>query len=363
MCSKEKKTQGEIGSESGIELNKCPTCIKLCKDNVPAIECNICHCWYHTACIKMSPRLYEALQDDADDIVVFTCKRCKTFTVPLMEKMVDIQQRQIKLEAEVKSIQTNKVDREDVHAIVDHKLKKLDINKKMDTMLQHVKDDIDDKIMEKCKQELPVELAKLDLENKIEAKVSSLENKIARTYGDMKPTEQQDVRTTVMEVFTEQEDIERRRNNIIIHGLPEIQDNIETPGHELLQSDDEVAASNNKKTDKEQIIDLLKPISDGIQLGQYKRLGAKSETGTRPVLVSLNSNTKSMVFKNIKKLRESNPTISISHDLPKVVRERRKKLILDAKLNKGEHSEDFLYKFKGPLGRESVLVVKKQNPS
>jgi low affinity Fe/Cu permease len=76
--------------------------------------------------------------------------------------------------------------------------------------------------------------------------------------------------------------------------------------------------------------------------------------------VELDQQVKQTVMKNQRKFKEEGSQITISHDLPKNIRARRRQLMEEARQEKGNRAENFLFKFVGPLGRERVKVTQKQ---
>lgn len=177
------------------------------------------------------------------------------------------------------------------------------------------------------------------LEEKIKSKADEVKTNIEIS---LKPTIASVAETEVRGYMKEIQDISRRENNIVIHKLDE--------GEE-------------EKTPKDQALEVLKicaPELTNQDLQEARRLGEKKPNYARPLLVKLNSNTKETIMKNLRKLKGSRYNISITHDLPPRTRQNRKKLMDDAKAEAGVNQEDFLFKFVGPLGMESVKSIRKK---
>ena len=176
------------------------------------------------------------------------------------------------------------------------------------------------------------------IEKQLETKAKDLKSQIeASTKATIITTSEIEVRECMKEI----KEISRRENNIVIHKLDETDD---TPP-------------------KEQAIQVLKvclPNIDDDDITEAIRVGDKKPDQHRPLLVKMDATTKSQVMKNLKKLKSSRYNVSISHDLPPRTRQNRKRLMDQAREAAGEAKENFLYKFVGPFGLETVKTTKKK---
>ena len=172
----------------------------------------------------------------------------------------------------------------------------------------------------------------------IDEKVEDVKTNLETT---LKPLVTPIAKSEVRECVQEFQEISKRENNIVIHKLKE----------------------EEGKSSKEQALSVLKVCSSETSMEDIldaKRMGERKDNQTRPLLVRLNSRTKENTMKNLRKLKHSEFNISITHDLPPRTREHRKKLMDEAKEATGNNQDDFLFKFVGPLGMESVKTIRKE---
>ena len=156
------------------------------------------------------------------------------------------------------------------------------------------------------------------------------------TESKITPMVQQEIRDFTREL----KDISSREDNVIIYKLKE----------------DESAC-------KDVALQVLKVCVPDINMScikEAKRIGEKKDDKDRPLLVKTDSSTKGKIMRNLNKLKDSTYDISITHDLPARTRQRRKLLIDQAKETTEGDQNDFLYRFVGPFGMETVKTVKKK---
>ena len=287
-------------------LHVCPKCKKVCKENDPAVECGICNYWYHIKCGNMSEKLYDALQEDKTNIVLFTCPTCKEIAVPLLRSMTELEKRQKKTEEDVEALQRDKLDRSEISQIFQSELEKPETKEKI---LAHV----------------------------------------SESQEQQKETSAEEMRSTVLNCVLDIQEVEKRKDNIILHGHPE---QASQPG---------AAAQPDVQSENKEVLDILNkltPLEPG-DIITCKRLGEKKADQSRPILIKLKSASKVKIMKNLKKLKDISTDLSIRNDLPKRVRERRNQLMETERNSKGAHKDDFLYKFQGPIGNETVVATRK----
>jgi hypothetical protein len=160
------------------------------------------------------------------------------------------------------------------------------------------------------------------------------------------------MRMTVENVTGEMKDRERRRNNVIIHGIVEPKSNVK---RDVVEADTKALLEIIKDTLE---VDVTKQ-----DLAQVIRLGKKADGLKRPIKLTVASgNTKSEIFRNLIKLRNSNHnSVSFNHDMTPLEREQNKKLVEEAKsLAKKDETGQWLYRVRGPPWDRKILKTRKK---
>ena len=94
--------------------NKCGSCPNTCKDNEPALQCELCCFWHHIACENVSKTQYIFLSKhpDEDNGIHWYCRKCNKSAAKLWGNMTKLEKRQDALEVVVNTLNT-KVDDHD----------------------------------------------------------------------------------------------------------------------------------------------------------------------------------------------------------------------------------------------------------
>ena len=156
----------------------------------------------------------------------------------------------------------------------------------------------------------------------------------------------------ITSVFTEINERKQRENNIVVHGIPEM---------------DSESAGERVSHDRRQIADILQTCtgsSDSKLVVKVNRLGKyDSENPKRPILATLSdSGTKRKLFQNIRKLGDAGPMykeVRISNDFTKAEREQERKLVGEMKELQSQESGDFVYRIRGPPWARKIVKLKK----
>ena len=158
----------------------------------------------------------------------------------------------------------------------------------------------------------------------------------------------------------EERDMENRKRNIVIYGVPEKKtDNV----------------SDRKTSDGEFVRDLLDAVFniklDDRDIDKMYRLGQWAEDKARPLLVAFgNGEIKDEIMANLRNLRqpiEKFRRIGISHDLPPKEREEIKRMVEEAKQehvskNADDSAENYKFVVVGRGPRRKVIKIKRKNP-
>ena len=162
----------------------------------------------------------------------------------------------------------------------------------------------------------------------------------------------------VKDVTAELADRERRKNNIIIHGISEKKSKV---GEERLKHD---------KSRALQLLNLCKPEGEedreDADIIQIKRLGKFDENkqdSKRPMLVQVTEEDKKTLFLNLNKLRgapDNLTGISVSHDMTPMQRDEDKEMYEEAKKRENEEtSGDFIFRVRGPPWNRYIKKIRK----
>ena len=273
-------------SSSEEEQGECGKCDKPVIRGEQALTCDLCDRWFHKACEKVKDHVYHTIdKSKPEDNICWFCTGCRCSAIPINKKLVELEKR-------IVTVEEDKMSKAEANDLIQRKVDelKLDTNKEMETKAAQI---VDSKIQQK-----------------------------------------------LMEQLKEQKEIEKRSNNIIIHKLPEGED--ESPS----------AAA-------QEVLNVCVTQLTGDDIDTAKRLGEKVPNKTRPLLVQLKQGIKPNVMKNLRKLKQYKHKVSITHDLPQQTRENRRKLLEEAKNQAGNDTDNFLFKFKGPLGLEKVEAIRK----
>jgi hypothetical protein len=265
------------GSSAAKEKENCAVCNKQVKDGV---ECEICEHWFHAPCVHMSKSTMNALEEDKS--LHWYCEGCRNGAVAMWKKL---KERQDELEDKMKSIVK---EMEGLKKDTNAKQHKMD--QELGTMKKEIKGMKE--AFEEVKKVNSGNEVKIDdaLEAKwvtVKEEVSGLESRLTTKFVEIK----KDVETL---------EIEKKRTNIIFHGVEE--------------SDDAAG-------DVEKVREIL---SKGLNLdcerhmGEMYRIGMKKEDKVRPIrLVVKTLEGKIEIIKRAKQLKDVSEfnKIYISPDL------------------------------------------------
>jgi len=177
----------------------------------------------------------------------------------------------------------------------------------------------------------------------------SRDNTPAAAEGTDKPEGGTDVNV----VLAEMNERKQREPNIIIYGQEECNSaDRETRAKHDQKIAIEVSEACSTTITEEDIVKTMR-------LGKFDK---EKEESTRPLLIQFkDKETKSKIFKNIKKLRtiQKFEETSISNDLTVAERENEKVLKGKAKdLTEAEQSGDFVYRVRGPPWARRIVKLK-----
>ena len=288
---------------------KCNACQEPCIDNPKehdelSISCDICNLWYHIVCTSITPQLWNALVKNDHHNFSYSCDECidnkRTTSTDLTEIKELMEEHQRQNSRMIQSLETKLLAK--VDEVIDEKLKQH--NEKRDKKQSDL-----EKMMKELKE------TEINMDKNIETQV--------RNYLDDK------------------EEKNMKMNNIIIHKLPETQDN------EIDQA----------KKDKADIIKIFETTNPEFKAelenllkeeNSIKRLGNKRAEAARPRPVKVilpDVEMKKKIFKGCRNLKKSPfRNVSIQDDLTKQEQEKNFQLRKQLKERKDNGEKVCIYR-------------------
>lgn len=320
----------------------CVECGDAIDEDTKALQCESCveDVWKCTGCLGLSDELYEQLATETKCNLHWFCDKCESMVVSASV-----------LHDKVKTLVESKIDG------IDSYLRKAlsDMEQKMLSKIDHV----EQVLQKKADNELLVSIE--GRVKKIENHPATLEesqNRIEFKVDQLRGNNVEPVVTAVHDVLqqdkAEETEIERRKKNVIVHGVPE-SDSTE-PGQRV---DDDLA-----------LLSVMFHEADvqNLTVDSVVRLGKKSSdqaSNPRPMKVVLNSvEGKSELLKKAKNLRVKEEggwnRVFIHQDLTPKQREARKPLVAELKERKAKGEMDLII-FNGKVIKRRGTASQNQN--
>ena len=326
----------------------CSGCGKIVTEETQALQCDKCmsnDSWKCAECLNLTADAYECLVSGTVASLRWFCDNCD-------RKLMDTKQ--------VSEGQSDKIDHligvieklvcryEDIERKLESKSSVEELTK-LESRITHLEER-----MQKQDMDIGSKLNSFEDQLKATAEMDGIERDQGISDEDMiKCVVQEELRKSA-----EEQDIEKRKRNIILYRVPE-------------RKLEKVAE--RKANDLEFIKDFL----DGVfnqtvedrDIVSFYRLGRWSEDKVRPLLVTFNSvDMKDNIMANLKNLRSSVDKfkgIGVSHDLHPKEREENKAMIEEAKrehtANTGEQTENYRFLVVGRGQKKKVITIKRKN--
>lgn len=329
---KKKPTTVHTPADKARDTPTCSECEVAIGKNVKALQCDLCSSrdsWKCIDCLDIRPPLYESLIDGQGKELRWFCKSCDASVMKHSEKLDEIVNMLKLLSAKTDCIETALAEKADKTSLDDFSIKLSSVESAVDK-LTHSNVDLK-KELNKSVDGIKHSNAKLGdtFQCKIEEKVGSLEttvnkqNKLDTHF--IHDCVQGAVQVQLQEDLAEQEDIKRRKNNVVLHGLQE------PTGED---------AASRKEADGNQIMELFHELGcDDVSVDSVIRLGKMPEdeqAKPRPLLLRMASEEqKDKVLRQSKNLRMKYPAepnrLFIHQDLTPKQREARRRLVAELK--------------------------------
>lgn len=201
--------------------DKCGACKKVVAVSDNGVMCEVCEVWFHSKCQNLSEDTYRLLSQDK---IHFFCGNCDKAVGKILKSLTELNLRQEKLEQKVETMtkdfgsEFNKVYEElgDVRRRVEKNNWQEDMGKMRKEITGELK---------KVTEELGEIKDCMPSEDRRTMNDEGDFKKLEREVSDMKIEMDSQVKKTVMVVKEDVEEaleIERRKMNLVIHGVPDV---------------------------------------------------------------------------------------------------------------------------------------------
>lgn len=347
-----KKQKAKPDDKLDKEDNKCRGCLKAVLEQENGVMCEICNNWYHCKCQGINDQLYRILNQYGTELHWF-CKGCQAGADKLLALLTRMQTKIDKMDEEIVRVRTDirsemtstfQQMTSDLHTVnhrCDDHEKKIDecrhemntINRRCD---EHEKrlDEYRKEMNTMLAEKLPDMVTQINNENKpswSEIVAKEVDTKMSDFNAEFATLQQQ---TKIIQEKREQEEIHRRKTNLILHGMKEPSD-----------------VNGAKEEDENNIQDLLHTIGcEDVSVESITRLGSKTdEQEAKPRLIKLvlaSEGQKVKVLGKSKNLRSHTnnrfATVFMHQDLTPLQRDRRRKLLQELKTRQEQGEENLI---------------------
>jgi len=319
------------------ELDKCGHCLKAVTDKDNGILCELCEAWYHASCGGISEEVYKVLSKT--DALHWFCKNCNAGALKILKSVGKLEERIDRLEGGLMSEQK---ERQSEFNKVKQSIEEMEgglvsQQKETETELNKVKQSIEE----------TDKLFRNFVEDKLVSEVrKTVEEQVVDVREMVKHTDE------LRNASAELDDIESRRNNIILYRVPE---------------SSETLLEERKNADKRFCEQLLFSLNLGVieeDIRKVQRLGKRNDDSgsSRPILIQLGSkHVKNLIMESLYKLKSLEmkfKNVIIAHDMTKKQREECKALVEEAKRKTQSGSGDLVYRVRGLPGQMRIVQIR-----
>lgn len=328
---------------SSVKEEECGICEKVVGGNEQGMQCELCEKWWHAGCVKVPENVYKVLGKLSS--LHWFCEGCNSGARRMFVTLARLNERvdelQLQLESKANKVECSKLN---------------DRVKRCEDSIEQ----IDDSFRKLVEKKLTTEV-----EKKVESFKDIMEQQLRdEMRGDIGETLRKEFMTPMNDEYqrlddlltatAEREEIESRRNNIILYRVEESQKMLATERH-----------TEDVRT-CEQFLTALQVGVDQDDIKKVVRLGKRENDNMaprpRPILIQLGSRqVKNLIMESlfkIKSLNEKFQHITVAHDLTKKQREECKKLVAQAR-EKSAASGDWVYKVRGQPGQWRIIQIRR----
>lgn len=326
-----------VSSSSKSKEDKCSDCGKAVMEREKGLECEVCEGWFHSKCQQVSDDTYKTLGQDTS--LHWFCSGCNKGSAKLLRMMKELQDMHHNLDLEVKKVTNDVSEIKGNMKVLDDHAKNVKVLEEQVKVVD-TKMDKDVKKVAKDVKEIKEEVKALDIQVKtVDTKIETLiETKLVENYEKIEIKMVENYEKTevkldakvkdMKEDVDEQMEIEKRKNNLVFHGMKE-------PGVISLDTTD----LGSKHPDQELVEEVLKT---GLRLDatrhieEVQRIGKYVPGKCRPLRVKIKTyESKVEILKRAAELKsvDTFAKIFIARDLT------RKQQAFDKDLR--QHAKEF----------------------
>jgi hypothetical protein len=325
------------------ELDKCGECKKVVGKGEKGVQCEICEIWFHCRCEEVEEDTYKLLRQSK---VHFFCGRCDRAAGKILKTVVELKEKQNRMEKDINKIKAELGDIKQQNYVKQEQLE--DVARKLTADSKGEVSILQDEIKKLKNDVVTVQDGSVKLEQMFnEDKGSGHDEPWSEVVKKEVATEISIGMKTVMEDVEETLDIERRKGNLIIHGVPE-------------------------KDAEEDIESVIQVFGQGMScdfsrhVEKMERIGRHSGARPRPIRMIMKSmDSCKQILSRAKDLKHHDDfkRMIITPDLTKRQLATDKELRLELKRIRDSGETDVKIKFgkiikkESPTGREVVVYV------
>jgi hypothetical protein len=377
MACKMDKSGGGKGSEAHEDLNilagdkedeaPCGSCGKMVTNRDKGVWCEVCEKWYHGNCEEVTPEVYRLLKKEAQGVHWY-CKGCERGVSKLLKVVSGLQvrvkqmdERMVKVEEVLNQTGGKRlVKHEEFAAMYVSETQRIgkDVKREMDATFNKIRDELIEVVSKRIGNELKADMDTAFRRVKDELTIvtdgltaeridgrseEAVFTQLQKDMGDMRTQLENNVKH-VKDDVEEKLEIERRKLNIVIHGVPECD------AEKDIESVEEIIGEGLHMTFDRHIDSMM-------------RMGRVTEGRPRPLRIVLKSfDSKKEILSRAKSLKEIDKfkRMFISPDLTRKQQDVDKQLRTELKRlrEQGEVTAKIKYGKivkNGRGGREEVL--------
>lgn len=294
---------------SATESDVCTICNESVLNSHKGLKCDCCKSWQHTECEQVSDEVYQFLGNHEDEKSIhWYCKRCTNVLSHLLTTVTRIDEAQKRFESKFDTFMSS-----------------FSSKASLPDLMEATQSKMEAKVEEFTEQlQMRVEISQNKLGERVEELSHHLQSHATETRL-MRDSVEDAVRIKLQEDKEEEEEINKRKCSVIVHGLAE-------PSGDTAEA--------RVQSDCDQLENLFHKIElDTISVKHITRLGKRAEepdAKPRPVKLTVASEThKDDVLKQAKNLRRIKEggmdKVFIHQDLTPRQRQRRKLLVQELK--------------------------------
>ena len=310
-------------------IPSCCECGEIIDDDTKAVQCEKCvskETWICAGCLDLTDELYCQLATSSKSNFHWFCDKCEAIVLEADSGSND------KILSQISGLhaKSDKIELFLADSLMTIEQKLLDRVTAMEVMLQKKAENdllqlVEGRLKKLEDRPVVIEEVQQRLEHKVDQLRSNMEEPVALA-----------VQGALQEDKTEELEIERRKANVIVHGVPES------------EADD---SEQRKDDDLTVLAAMFQEVrTENVTVENVVRLGKKAADPTqhpRPMKVVLDSaESKISLLKNAKNLREKQEggwsKVFIHQDLTPKQREARKPLVVELKERKANGEKDLI---------------------